>query len=176
MGAAPGVVVRGGSCQQVWCYKLNAETTASAEVDKGWEIIMHLHSRESRFLFFFQSSCCRRWMQRGGTLRWEFTWFRPITALAGPISAGQDRALLAHGWHWEAEPPLHRALHVLLHAELWHYPSRHLHVCLSPGTWEWQRVSIGWADSFFSDLHLPPVAVRFSPSVSIFLLWWYCFC
>lgn len=41
MGAAAGGVVREGSHQQICCYKLNAETTASAEVGKGWEIPNH---------------------------------------------------------------------------------------------------------------------------------------
>lgn len=139
VGAAAGAVVREGSRQHVWCYKLNAEATAIAELGKGWEIIMHLYSRESRFLFFFQSSCCRRWVQREGRLWWELTWFRPITALRGPITEGQDRALLAHGWHWGAEPSTHRALHVFLH-----YPSGHFHLCLGPETCKWQRVSKGW--------------------------------
>lgn len=171
LGAAAGVVVRGGSCQQVWCYKLNAETTASAEVGKGWEMIMHLHSRESRFLFFFQSSCCRRWTQGGGRLRWEFTWFRPITALTGPISMGQGPPGSRVTLRSRASPTQSSAcplacLTLALHLKTSPHVSRSWNLQVTEGihglSWlifQWFAFATSSSEIKSHSVHLPPLVV-----------------
>ena len=42
VGTAADFVVRQGSLQQICCCKLNAETTAGVEVDKGCAIPSHV--------------------------------------------------------------------------------------------------------------------------------------